>query len=229
MPYIDFKQVKTLVTMEELLVRYGVRFIPKSQLHNLSCPFPSHVSKDKNALSVNLERNIWSCKSQSCVAGREGKEGGNVLDFVMLMEGMTAHQAGEKILEWYDLKKQKPRLATEALAQTQTNVGHENSRQIPEIQANSAPVQPRRPIGFQPPERKIPPEPEMHSSGVRADNPSPPVSTTRSGPVKVKGHMKEVDVWFDSLISDPPDWQKIRNAVKARLIESWRNGKAAAS
>jgi hypothetical protein len=39
--------------------------------------------------------------------------------------------------------------------------------------------------------------------------------------------MKDVDKWFDGLISDPPDWKRIRNAVKARLIESYKNGKEA--
>jgi len=42
-------------------------------------------------------------------------------------------------------------------------------------------------------------------------------------------YMKDVDLWFESLISEPPDWKKIKTAFKARLIESYKNGAASKS
>jgi hypothetical protein len=47
----------------------------------------------------------------------------------------------------------------------------------------------------------------------------------------VKGYMADVDAWFDELFkrrNNEPDvdfWKRTRNGVKARLIESFRNGK----
>jgi hypothetical protein len=47
----------------------------------------------------------------------------------------------------------------------------------------------------------------------------------------VKGYMADVDAWFDELFNrrgDEPDadfWKRTRNGVKAKLIESFRNGK----
>jgi hypothetical protein len=58
---------------------------------------------------------------------------------------------------------------------------------------------------------------------VRADNPSQP--DHKSSAVAVKGFMRSVDDWFDPLISDPPDWKKIKNAIKGKLLESYNNGK----
>jgi hypothetical protein len=47
----------------------------------------------------------------------------------------------------------------------------------------------------------------------------------------VKGYMADVDAWFDEVFKrrdNEPDvdfWKRTRNGVKARLIESFRNGK----
>ena len=238
MPYIDFKAVRAMVTMEELLIRYGLRFIPKPQLHNLLCPLPTHTSHDKNSLNVNLERNIWSCKSQTCIAGRNGKEGGNTLDFVMLMEGCSAYQAAEKILEWYGPKVQKPPLGTEALAETQNNLESEDSSEKPRLQVVSRIAHNRRkPIWAE----KIPAEPEKRSSGGTGRQPVPPDHSAGGEPVnsgkkgKSGKYMQEVDEWFDELTtrkegeSEEKFWHRVRNGVKERLIQSYNNGKVARS
>jgi|HubBroStandDraft_2_1064218.scaffolds.fasta_scaffold235946_2 hypothetical protein len=60
---------------------------------------------------------------------------------------------------------------------------------------------------------------------MRADNPSPPDSNQAAG--NGNGYIKDVDAWFDALIVEPVDLRKLRNAVKAKLIESYKNGKAA--
>jgi len=49
--------------------------------------------------------------------------------------------------------------------------------------------------------------------------------------VPVKGYMADVDAWFDDLFkrgekeTDVEFWKRTRNGVKAKLIESFRNGK----
>jgi hypothetical protein len=60
--------------------------------------------------------------------------------------------------------------------------------------------------------------------------------TSPSGSVKVdtKGYMQDVDRWFDEMIArgdqedDEQYLHRIRNAVKSRLVQSFRNGKRVA-
>jgi hypothetical protein len=46
--------------------------------------------------------------------------------------------------------------------------------------------------------------------------------------------METIDLWFDELVKrgDQEDeemyWHRVRNGVKAKLLENWRNGKRAA-
>jgi hypothetical protein len=227
-----FEKAKALATMEKILVHYGIRFRAVRQLSNLPCPLPTHPHEKgtKGSLSVNFVTDEWLCWNKKCAAFREGQRLGNPLGFVMSMENCSAREAAQNILEWFGSPEmQKPPLQTEALAQKSTNPRNENITDIPEIQGNS---QPRRVIGFQPEPaigEKIPAEPELRSSGGAGTEPVPLDNKSRNEAVKVKGHMKEVDEWFDSLISEPPDWRKIRNAVKERLIQSFKNGKAAGS
>lgn len=202
-----------MATMAGVLEHYGVRFQHKTQIY-LPCPLPSHTSKSSsNSLSVNLERNIWACKSESCIAGRNGKEGGNVLDFVMWMERCDLKSAAALIVEWFGKEKTPPE--GEAISNlkgpnnpTSTEPEHNLVDWLEETHAA---------------QQKTPPV----AAGVRADNPSPPDTT--SPPVNGKGYMKDVDLWFESLISEPPDWKKIKTAFKARLIESYKNGAASKS
>ena len=68
--------------------------------------------------------------------------------------------------------------------------------------------------------------------GTRADNPSQPDHSVVAQPVK---YMQEVDWWFDELTkrgaseSDFEFWARVHNGVKAKLIESYRNGKKEAA
>ena len=68
-------------------------------------PLPSHTSAtSKLSFVVNTTKNVWSCKSDSCVAAREGKTGGNVLDFVALMEKCSIREAAEKLASWFGVQ-----------------------------------------------------------------------------------------------------------------------------
>jgi CHC2 zinc finger len=209
--WIDFKEVKAMASMADVLAHYGVRFQHKTQIY-LPCPLPSHTSKhSSNSLSVNLERNIWACKSESCISGRNGKEGGNVLDFVMWMERCDLKSAAAKIVEWFGTKQNAPSPERSAISGTPDNP--------------NPPAEEHNLVDWL--ERKTP-DALWANPGVRADNPSPPDhnSSAGNGNSNPKGYMKDVDVWFESLITDPPDWKKIKTAFKARLIESYKNGAA---
>ena len=100
--WIDLKAVKQSVSIETALSRYNVtlRRIGSNVLRG-PCPLPTHDPKKKGiSFIANLVKNAWSCHSQSCAAGREGRIGGNVIDFVATMEGCSILEASKKIQGW---------------------------------------------------------------------------------------------------------------------------------
>ena len=91
------------VSIEAVLGRYNVKLRRVNQ-HSIrgTCPLPSHSSdKSKESFIVQTEKNIWACQSTSCVAGRNGKKGGNILDFVSIMSGCSIRDAALKLQEWF--------------------------------------------------------------------------------------------------------------------------------
>jgi len=52
---------------------------------------------------VNTEKNAWACHSESCVAQRGGRIGGNVLDFIAWMERCSIRDAAVRLREWFGL------------------------------------------------------------------------------------------------------------------------------
>lgn len=104
--WVDFKAVKNAVSMEAVLARYGVKVCRANKDHvRGKCPLPTHTSAaSKLSFVVNTAKNVWSCKSASCVAAREGKTGGNVLDFVAGMERCSIREAAEKLAAWFGVR-----------------------------------------------------------------------------------------------------------------------------
>ena len=103
LPWVDFKVVKQGVSIEMALAYYGVmlRRIHTSYLRG-RCPLPSHVSKSSSlSFIVNTEKNAWACHSDSCVTSRDGRTGGNVLDFVAAMERCSVRDAALKLQDWF--------------------------------------------------------------------------------------------------------------------------------
>jgi DNA primase len=101
--WVDYRGVKAAVSMEVALANYGI------QLHRLDrdylrgrCPLPSHTSKgSRHSFIVNAEKNAWACHSDSCVAARGGRIGGNVLDFISAMENCSIREAALKLQDWF--------------------------------------------------------------------------------------------------------------------------------
>jgi DNA primase len=99
---VDFGTLKANVLIGAVLEKYGVPFKqPNKEYLRADCPLPSHTSKEsKGSFAVNLQKNIWCCKSNSCNQIAK-KKGGDVLDFVALMEQTPVLNAAKKLLEWF--------------------------------------------------------------------------------------------------------------------------------
>jgi DNA primase len=65
-----------------------------------NCPLPSHSSGSKNTFFVNEAKSVWYCHSDSCKKNGN-RAGGNVIDFVSLMEQCTAYAAAKRIDELF--------------------------------------------------------------------------------------------------------------------------------
>jgi DNA primase len=100
--WVDFKQLKADVAIEQVVARYGVhlRRVGGTELRG-RCPLPTHSSsRSRDSFAVNIARNVWSCRSLSCMQARGGRPGGNILDFVALMEGCSIRDAALRLQDW---------------------------------------------------------------------------------------------------------------------------------
>ncbi|HLJ48458.1 MAG TPA: toprim domain-containing protein [Bryobacteraceae bacterium] len=89
--------------MEAAISRYGLKLkrVNKETLRG-RCPLPSHSSSaSAQSFSINTAKNAWACQSDSCAKARDGRRGGNVLDFVAAMERCGVRDAALKLQEWF--------------------------------------------------------------------------------------------------------------------------------
>jgi len=103
--FVDFSLVKQRVSMEDVLDHYNIRLrrVNQNSLRG-TCPLPTHSSeKSKESFGVHVGKKIWSCQSSSCAAARAGKRGGNILDFVSVMESCSVRDAATKLAEWFSI------------------------------------------------------------------------------------------------------------------------------
>jgi DNA primase len=94
--FVDFRAVKSAVSMEQVLIRYNLLETLHGSGETRRGPCPIHNGSNKNQFSVNLAKNIWNCFSDC-------KCGGNVLDFVAKREGIDIHKAALLLCEWFKL------------------------------------------------------------------------------------------------------------------------------
>jgi DNA primase len=100
--WVDFKQLKADVAIEQVVAHYGVRLrrVGATELRG-RCPLPTHTSaRSRDSFAVNVARNVWSCRSLSCMQARGHRLGGNILDFVALMEGCSIRDAALRLQQW---------------------------------------------------------------------------------------------------------------------------------
>src|SRR4051812_22045864 len=104
----NLAQIKRLVSFPQLMSRYHLQLKAVSgNSFRGKCPLPTHTNeKDGNSFTATLKDKgwVWDCFSNSCVANRAGRKGGNILDFVMLMEAdQSLYRIGVKLNEWFGL------------------------------------------------------------------------------------------------------------------------------
>jgi DNA primase len=77
--WVDYKELKSKITLEMVLTHYDILSDLKQSGQNLVSCCPIHKGSNSRQFSVSLEKNIWNCFG-NC------KTGGNVIDFVSMME-----------------------------------------------------------------------------------------------------------------------------------------------
>ena len=95
--WVDFKEIKEKLSIEEILDHYGLLKGLRRKENELKgfCPIHDDKRRNKGCFCANTTKNMWHCFS--CGAG------GNVLDFVSLMEGVDIRQAGLLIQKWFGI------------------------------------------------------------------------------------------------------------------------------
>ncbi len=96
--WVDFKKIKEKVSMEEILRHCGLLKgleRKENELVGFLCPIHDGKGQNKGCFCANTTKNNWHCFS--CGAG------GNVLDFVSLMEGVDIRQSGLLIQKWFGI------------------------------------------------------------------------------------------------------------------------------
>jgi len=110
--WVDFKSVKSAVSMEMVLGYYGIeiRKVNRSSWRG-KCPLPTHAGDSESSFSMNSDKNAWACHVASCVKARDGRKGGNVLDFVAVMGGCSVRDAALKLQNWFSVEASNERPA----------------------------------------------------------------------------------------------------------------------
>jgi DNA primase len=100
-PFVDFKAIKARVAIADVLARYQISLVRVNQTAlKGNCPLPSHSSGSKNTFFVNEPKSVWYCHSDSCKKNGQ-RAGGNVIDFVSLMEQCSVYAAAKRIDELF--------------------------------------------------------------------------------------------------------------------------------
>ena len=93
--WVDYKEIKSKITMRMVLDRYGITDKLKQSGQNLAGYCPIHKgTNNPRQFSVNPEINIFNCFGDC-------QSGGNVLDFVAKMEDINIRQAALLLKKWF--------------------------------------------------------------------------------------------------------------------------------
>src|ERR1700748_2206416 len=94
--WVDFKEIKSRVSLAQILERYGVlESLTKGGTGDrLSGVCPIHGGTNKTHFRVSVSKNCWNCFGK-CQAG------GNIIDFVARKEDIEFRDAALLIDEWF--------------------------------------------------------------------------------------------------------------------------------
>ena len=85
-PFVDFRDIRSQITMEQVLEHYNLLGTFKRTGHILIGPCPIHKGLNDKEFHVDLEKNVWTCFS-------ECQHDGNTLDFIAKVERVPIHDA----------------------------------------------------------------------------------------------------------------------------------------
>ena len=107
--WVDFKAIKSQVSIVQILERYGVlHTLAKSgNGDRLSGACPIHGGSNKTHFRVSVSKNCWNCFGQC-------QSGGNIIDFVAKKEGVDFRDAAVLIQKWFPSTAQTRQAALEA-------------------------------------------------------------------------------------------------------------------
>src|SRR5580698_4125820 len=100
---LDFERIKE-IKLIEVMGRYKIPLRFKGEYAAACCPLPTHKAGDSGkSFSINLAGNYWRCFSESCNANNGGKRGGDCINFVALMDGISQLEAAKKLAAWFGI------------------------------------------------------------------------------------------------------------------------------
>lgn len=140
--FVDFKAVKAVLTMEQVLQHYGLLDKMKKSGDSLSGCCPIHKGSNPTQFRVSVSKNVWNCFS-------ECKHGGNTLDFIARMEQVSIHAAALKAIEWFGLDPEAMSADSEQSADQPSEVPPDSAPR-PKPANTPAPESgaPNKPLGF---------------------------------------------------------------------------------
>lgn len=129
--WVDFNLIKAAVTMEMLVVQYGITSLARAG-DELRGVCPIHEGKSKREFAVNLVKNTFCCFAPTC------KARGNVLDFVAKMERCSVKDAALKLDEWFEVTKQEAGETAKASKSLPETNGDEVTTLVAEVEKHVA-------------------------------------------------------------------------------------------
>lgn len=116
---MDFDTLKA-IPLPQIVARYGIAltYSGDGQWAKARCPLPSHKAgdKDKN-FSICIEKNTWSCFSDSCKA-TSGCKYGDAINFVAVMDHLAQFAAAKKLAQMFGIKETAQHRAERSEKQT---------------------------------------------------------------------------------------------------------------
>jgi DNA primase len=101
---LDFQHIKE-IRITDVCGRYGISLRFGPEWASAKCPLPTHKDGDKDrTFQVNTKQNYWKCWSASCNE-KAGKKGGDIINFVSLMENCSQLDAAKKLSEMFHVNE----------------------------------------------------------------------------------------------------------------------------
>lgn len=102
--WVDFKEIKEKVTIEMVLIHYGLLDTLKQTPKGFKGPCPIHKGSHPNQFHADPIKNRWNCFGGCDMEKLEG----HVIGFVAALENISLREAALLLAEWYGLTRERP-------------------------------------------------------------------------------------------------------------------------